>query len=66
MVSPKQIIIHQNPCFESINSSPPPTEVPLTSILVYVVDEYGKFDVVMTKILPSLYKMSPNFPVRVS
>ncbi|EZA48564.1 hypothetical protein DMN91_000474 [Ooceraea biroi] len=65
LVLPNQIIIHQNPCLESANSSPTPMEVPLTSILVYVVDEDGKFDVVMTKILPSLYKVSPNFPVRI-
>lgn len=61
----KQIIIHQNPCSELANSSVIPIESSLTSILVYVVDENGKFDATMTKILPSLYKVSP-FPMRVS
>ncbi|KAL6263148.1 hypothetical protein P5V15_005948 [Pogonomyrmex californicus] len=63
-ILPSQIMIHQNPCGE-LNSSPTPAEVPLTSILVYVVDENGRFDAAMTKILPSLYKVSPNFPVRI-
>ncbi|XP_011866043.1 PREDICTED: mucin-16 isoform X2 [Vollenhovia emeryi] len=62
-VQPKQIIVHQNPCEQ--NSSPTPTEVSLISILIYVVDEDGKFDAAMTKILPSLYKVSPNFPMRI-
>ncbi|KAL6420535.1 hypothetical protein ACFW04_012016 [Cataglyphis niger] len=64
-VLPKQIIIYKNPCHEPANSSPTPTDGSLTSILVYVVDEDGKFDAAMTKILPSLYKVSPNFPVRI-
>ncbi|XP_070523488.1 uncharacterized protein [Cardiocondyla obscurior] len=64
-VQPRQIMVYQNPCPEQ-NSSPTPTEVSLISILIYVVDENGKFDAGMTKILPSLqYKVSPNFPVRV-
>lgn len=66
LVLPKQIIIHKNPCRESSNSSPTPMDGSLTSILVYIVDENRKFDAAMTKILPSLYKVSPNFPVRVS
>ncbi|EFN80217.1 uncharacterized protein LOC105187055 isoform X2 [Harpegnathos saltator] len=65
LVSAKQIVIHQNPCQEPASSSPTPTDVPLTSILVYVVDEDGKFDDAMTKILPNLYKVSHNFPVRI-
>lgn len=60
----KQIIIHQNPCSELANSSVIPMESSLTSILVYVVDENGKFDAAMTKILPSLYKVS-TFPMRI-
>ncbi|XP_036141206.1 mucin-4 isoform X2 [Monomorium pharaonis] len=65
-LQPGQIMIHQNPCPEQ-NSSPTPTEVSLITIYVYVVDEDGKFDAAMTKILPSLYKVSPseNFPVRI-
>lgn len=63
-VQPKQIVIHQNPCREQ-NLSPTSTEVSLIPILVYVIDEDGKFDPAMTKILPSLYKVSPNFPVRI-
>ncbi|XP_020283740.1 mucin-3A isoform X2 [Pseudomyrmex gracilis] len=65
LVLPEQIVIHQNPCLETTNSSPTPIDVSLTSILVYVVNEDRKFDVTMTKILPSLYKVSPNFPVRI-
>lgn len=65
-VLPNQIVIHQNPCPEPTGSSPTPADVTLTSILVYVVDDDGKFDAATTKILPSLYKMSHNFPVRVS
>lgn len=61
----KQIIIHQNPCSELANSSLVPIESSLTSILIYVVDENDKFDAAMTKILPSLYKLS-TFPMRVS
>ncbi|XP_012227882.1 receptor-type tyrosine-protein phosphatase zeta isoform X2 [Linepithema humile] len=64
-VLPKQIVVHQNPCLESSNSSPTPTDTSLTTILVYVVDGDGKFDAAMTKILPSLHKVSPNFPVRI-
>ncbi|KYQ50746.1 Receptor-type tyrosine-protein phosphatase zeta [Trachymyrmex zeteki] len=63
-VQPKQIMIHQNPCQEQ-NVSPTPIDGSLISILIYVIDEDGKFDAAMTKILPSLYKVSPNFPVRV-
>ncbi|XP_071575111.1 uncharacterized protein [Temnothorax nylanderi] len=63
-VQSRQIIIRQNPCREQ-NSSPTPTEVSLIPILIYVVDEDNKFDAAMTKILPSLYKVSLNFPVRV-
>ncbi|KYN07007.1 Receptor-type tyrosine-protein phosphatase C [Cyphomyrmex costatus] len=64
-VQPQQIMIHQNPCQEQ-NALPTPTDVSLISILIYVIDENGKFDAAMTKILPSLYKVSPNFPVRVN
>ncbi|XP_011253586.1 uncharacterized protein LOC105249654 [Camponotus floridanus] len=60
----KQIMIHQNPCTELANSSVISIESSLTSILVYVVDENGKFDAAMTKILPSLYKVS-TFPMRI-
>lgn len=63
---PKQIVVHQNPCVEPPGSSPTPMDISLTSILIYVVDEDGKFDAAMTKILPNLYKVSHNFPVRVS
>ncbi|XP_024879375.1 mucin-17 [Temnothorax curvispinosus] len=63
-VESRQIIIRQNPCREQ-NSSPTPTEVSLIPILIYVVDEDNKFDAAMTKILPSLYKVSLNFPVRI-
>uniref|UniRef100_V9IID8 protein-tyrosine-phosphatase n=3 Tax=Apis cerana TaxID=7461 RepID=V9IID8_APICE len=40
----------------------------MTSILVYVVDEKGKFDTNMTKILPSLYEESRDritFPIKI-
>ncbi|XP_029163765.1 uncharacterized protein LOC114935197 isoform X2 [Nylanderia fulva] len=64
-VLPKQIIVHQNPCSELANSSLTTMDSSLTSLLVYVVDEDNKFDTAMTKILPSLYKVSANFPVRI-
>ncbi|KYN16433.1 PREDICTED: mucin-4 [Trachymyrmex cornetzi] len=63
-VQPKQIVIHQNPCQEQ-NVSPTPIDVSLITLMIYVIDEDGKFDAAMTKILPSLYKVSPNFPVRI-
>lgn len=63
-VQPQQIIIHQNPCSDQ-TLSPTPAEISLTTILVYVVDEDGKFDAAMTKSLPSLYKGSPSFPLKV-
>ncbi|XP_076240330.1 uncharacterized protein LOC143182896 [Calliopsis andreniformis] len=57
-VSDKQIILHQDPCRESSSSTPTPSDMPLTSILVYVVDENGKFDSSMTNSLPTMYKES--------
>ncbi|XP_076758884.1 uncharacterized protein LOC143428096 isoform X2 [Xylocopa sonorina] len=65
-VSDKQIIFHQDPCQESPGSTPLPSDMPLMSILIYVVDEHGKFDNTMTTILPRLYKESSDrvkFPV---
>lgn len=63
----KQIVIHKNPCYEPASSSPTSTDVPLTSILVYVIDEDGKFNAAMTKNMPSLYKVTNTlFPVKVS
>ncbi|CAK9816696.1 Tyrosine-protein phosphatase non-receptor type 7 [Anthophora quadrimaculata] len=67
-VSVKQIMLQQDPCQESLSSTPPPLDVPLTSILVYVVDENGRFDSTMTKFLPSLYedlRDRVNFPVTI-
>ncbi|CAK9834233.1 Tyrosine-protein phosphatase non-receptor type 7 [Anthophora retusa] len=67
-VSVKQIMLQQDPCQESLSSTPPSLDVPLTSILVYVVDENGKFDSTMTKFLPSLYedlRDRVNFPVTI-
>lgn len=41
-------------------------EKPLTAVLVYIVDEKGKFDAALTKILPSLYeKTKIDFPLTV-
>lgn len=67
-VSDEQIILHENPCQESSDSTPS-SSTDMTSILVYVVDEKGKFDTNMTKILPSLYEESRDritFPIKVS
>lgn len=62
----KQIMFHQNPCREPTGPAPTSTDVSLTSILVYVVDENGKFDSTMTNILPSLYGSVPvQFPVTI-
>ncbi|KAK1122042.1 hypothetical protein K0M31_009887 [Melipona bicolor] len=65
-VSDEQIIFHQNPCQE-LTSPTPSSDMPLTSICIYVVDENGKFDSDMTKSLPSLYEKSQEhikFPVK--
>ncbi|XP_061940129.1 mucin-5AC isoform X2 [Apis cerana] len=65
-VSDEQIILHENPCQESSDSTPS-SSTDMTSILVYVVDEKGKFDTNMTKILPSLYEESRDritFPIK--
>ncbi|XP_043511499.1 serine-rich adhesin for platelets isoform X2 [Frieseomelitta varia] len=65
-VSDEQIIFHQNPCQE-LTSPKPSSDMPLTSIWIYVVDENGKFDSDMTKSLPSLYEKSQEhikFPVK--
>ncbi|XP_076678842.1 uncharacterized protein LOC143374540 isoform X2 [Andrena cerasifolii] len=65
-VSDKQIIFHQDPCRESPSPTPTPSGMPLTSILVYVVDENSRFDSSMTNSLPNLYKESQDrvkFPV---
>ncbi|XP_014474322.1 PREDICTED: putative GPI-anchored protein PB15E9.01c isoform X2 [Dinoponera quadriceps] len=63
LVSWKQIFIHQNPCLEPPSSTP--TSMDVASILVYVVDEDGKFDAAMTKFLPNLEKVLHDFPVRI-
>ncbi|XP_015437818.1 PREDICTED: uncharacterized protein LOC107192963 [Dufourea novaeangliae] len=66
-VSDKQIMFHrQPPCPEVSSSTPTPSDMPLTSIWVYVVDEDGKFDGTMTNSFPSLYQKSKDhvkFPV---
>lgn len=66
-VSDEQIIFHQNPCQE-LTSPTPSSDMLLTSICIYVVDENGKFDSDMTKSLPSLYEKSQEhikFPVKI-
>ncbi|XP_050488136.1 mucin-17-like isoform X2 [Bombus huntii] len=65
-VSDKQIIFHQNPCQEPPNTTPSSSDMPMMTILIYVVDEVGKFDSTMTKMLPSLYEDSRDhvkFPI---
>nr|XP_033326409.1 putative GPI-anchored protein pfl2 [Megalopta genalis] len=66
-VSNKQIMIHrQPPCPEVSNPTPTPSDMP--SILVYVVDENGRFDSAMTTSLPSLYEESKEtvkFPFKI-
>ncbi|XP_026668282.1 probable serine/threonine-protein kinase DDB_G0282963, partial [Ceratina calcarata] len=63
-VTDKQIKLYQDPCQESPSSTPTSSEMPLTSILVYVVDENGRFDSNMTKILATLGENSKvEFPV---
>ncbi|KZC14866.1 Receptor-type tyrosine-protein phosphatase C [Dufourea novaeangliae] len=68
-VSDKQIMFHrQPPCPEVSSSTPTPSDMPLTSIWVYVVDEDGKFDGTMTNSFPSLYQKSKDhvkFPVTI-
>ncbi|XP_071868050.1 uncharacterized protein isoform X2 [Bombus fervidus] len=65
-ISDKQIIFHQNPCQEPPNTTPSSSDMPMMTILIYVVDEAGKFDSTMTKMLPSLYENSRDhvkFPI---
>ncbi|XP_068981107.1 uncharacterized protein [Bombus flavifrons] len=65
-VSDKQIIFHQNPCQEPPNTTPSSSDMPMMTILIYVIDEVGKFDSTMTKMLPSLYEDSRDhvkFPI---
>ncbi|XP_076285641.1 uncharacterized protein LOC143211668 isoform X2 [Lasioglossum baleicum] len=58
-VSNEQIMFHrQPPCPEVSSLTPTSSDMPLTSILVYVVDENGRFDSAMTTSLPSLYQES--------
>ncbi|XP_076642720.1 uncharacterized protein LOC143353336 isoform X2 [Halictus rubicundus] len=58
-VSNEQIMFHrQPPCPEVPSLTPTPSDMPLTSIFVYVVDENGRFDSAMTTNLPSLYQES--------
>ncbi|XP_043597899.1 mucin-17 isoform X1 [Bombus pyrosoma] len=67
-VSDKQIIFHQNPCQEPPNTTPSSSDMPMMTILIYVVDEAGKFDSTMTKMLPSLYEDSRDhikFPITI-
>lgn len=58
-ISPRQIIFHQTQCTENLTPMALVSEIPLTSVLVYIVDENGNFDGALTKILPSLYQMTP-------
>nr|XP_031836383.1 mucin-17 isoform X2 [Nomia melanderi]XP_031836384.1 mucin-17 isoform X2 [Nomia melanderi]XP_031836385.1 mucin-17 isoform X2 [Nomia melanderi]XP_031836386.1 mucin-17 isoform X2 [Nomia melanderi] len=69
-VSDKQIMFHRQPrlCPEVASSTPTTSDIPLTSILVYVVDENGKFDSTMTNSLPTLYqdvKDTVKFPIAI-
>lgn len=67
-VSDKQIIFHQNPCQEPPNTTPSSSDKPMMTILIYVVDEAGKFDSTMTKMLPSSYENSRDhvkFPITI-
>ncbi|XP_068981101.1 uncharacterized protein [Bombus flavifrons] len=67
-VSDKQIIFHQNPCQEPPNTTPSSSDMPMMTILIYVIDEVGKFDSTMTKMLPSLYEDSRDhvkFPITI-
>ncbi|XP_033218774.1 flocculation protein FLO11 isoform X2 [Belonocnema kinseyi] len=64
-ISPRQVIFHQTQCTEDVSMASS-SETPLTSVLIYVIDERGGFDETMTKMLPSLYKVSTiAFPLPV-
>ncbi|XP_051157288.1 dentin sialophosphoprotein-like isoform X2 [Leptopilina boulardi] len=70
IVSPRQVIFYQTQCTEGVMAltSLSSSETPLTSLLIYIVDEDGNFDELMTKLLPNLYKVSMptiNFPLPV-
>ncbi|KAK0090719.1 hypothetical protein PV325_006278 [Microctonus aethiopoides] len=56
-----QVIFQTNPCTDDvqINGGATPMESTiLTTLLLYIVDEGGNFDLTSTKILPNLYKKS--------
>lgn len=56
-----QVIYQTNPCTDDvqINGGATPMESTiLTTLLLYIVDEGGNFDLTSTKILPNLYKKS--------
>ncbi|KAL2725292.1 serine-rich adhesin for platelets-like [Vespula squamosa] len=63
----KQVRFHKNPCTESDNSKDnSSSEESFLTIYVYIVNENGRFDAAMTKILPNLYKSSvSNFPITI-
>ncbi|XP_012274344.1 uncharacterized protein LOC105696456 [Orussus abietinus] len=68
MVAPAQIVFHHTQCGDvlTFTSSSLASDMPTTSVLSYVVDEDGNFDPIMTKLLPSLHKVSPiSFPLAV-
>ncbi|XP_017757803.1 PREDICTED: mucin-17 [Eufriesea mexicana] len=67
-VSDGQIVFYKDPCHDLSSSASSSSDISLTTILIYVVDENWKFDDTMTKILPNLYKDSQNrikFPVEI-
>ncbi|XP_011499293.1 PREDICTED: putative GPI-anchored protein PB15E9.01c [Ceratosolen solmsi marchali] len=66
-ISQRQIIFHQTQCTDNLIPASLVSDIsPLTSVLVYIVDESGHFDGTLTNILPSLYQMSPiDFPLKI-
>ncbi|XP_043497578.1 serine-rich adhesin for platelets [Polistes fuscatus] len=67
VIQGKQVRFHRNPCTDSTDSSSTnnsSSEESVFTIYVYIVNENGRFDAAMTKILPNFYKTPvSNFPI---
>ncbi|XP_015174621.1 PREDICTED: serine-rich adhesin for platelets [Polistes dominula] len=67
VIQGKQVRFHRNPCSDSTDSSSTinsSSEESVFTIYVYIVNENGRFDAAMTKLLPNFYKTPvSNFPI---
>ncbi|XP_034943295.1 receptor-type tyrosine-protein phosphatase zeta [Chelonus insularis] len=59
IILPIQIVFQKNPCMDNTIMSSRTMELMISTILLYVTDENGNFDPIMTKSLPTLYSKIP-------